>query len=65
MGWVSILKVTQLRVILGIPAHVLPVASLCVGYPESFPDEPMLQTEGWRRRLPLGELVYQEGWGLP
>ena len=63
VGWVSILKLAQLRQILGIPPHVLPVAYLCAGYPESFPDEPMLQSEGWRRRLPLSELVYEDGWG--
>jgi len=61
---VSILKVAQLRQILGIPEHVLPVAYLCVGYPEAFPDEPMLQTENWRQRLPLTELVYEEAWGM-
>ena len=33
VGWVSILKSRQLRQILGIPAHILPVAYLCLGYP--------------------------------
>jgi len=65
VGWVSILKVAQLREILGIPAHVLPVAYLCLGYPEQFPEEPMLQTESWRDRLPLQDLVYQDRWGSP
>jgi len=65
VGWVSILKVAQLRDMLGIPPHVLPVAYLCVGYPEQFPEEPMLQTEKWRSRLPLDELVYHDSWGRP
>jgi 5,6-dimethylbenzimidazole synthase len=63
VGWVSILKLPQLRAILGIPPHVVPVAYLCLGYPERFPDEPMLQTIQWRERLPLGDLVYEGEWG--
>lgn len=62
VGWVSILKIAQLRDILGIPPHVLPVAYLCIGYPEAFPDEPMLQTERWRNRLPLSDLVFADRW---
>jgi 5,6-dimethylbenzimidazole synthase len=64
VGWVSILKLAQLREILGIPPHILPVAYLCMGYPEEFPDEPMLQTEHWRDRLPLPQLVLFDRWGL-
>ncbi|HEY8692005.1 MAG TPA: nitroreductase family protein [Chloroflexota bacterium] len=63
VGWVSILKLAQLRKILNIPPHVLPVAYLCIGYPVTFPDEPMLQSEHWRNRLALSELVYDERWG--
>jgi 5,6-dimethylbenzimidazole synthase len=62
VGWVSILKIAQLRQILRIPPHVMPVAYLCIGYPQVFPDEPMLQTEHWRERLPLEELVFRESW---
>jgi 5,6-dimethylbenzimidazole synthase len=62
VGWVSILKIAQLRQILRIPPHVMPVAYLCIGYPEEFPDEPMLQIERWRERLPLEELVFGESW---
>jgi 5,6-dimethylbenzimidazole synthase len=65
VGWVSILKIPQLREILAIPPHVVPVAYLCVGYPEDFPDEPMLQTESWRDRLPLEQLVFTDRWAMP
>jgi 5,6-dimethylbenzimidazole synthase len=65
VGWVSILKSAQLRDILRIPPHVVPVAYLCLGYPEKFPDEPMLQTERWRDRLPLESLVFADGWEQP
>lgn len=62
VGWVSILKTTWLRDILGIPPHVIPVAYLCVGYPEQFEAEPLLQTTGWRDRLPLDAVVCTERW---
>ena len=65
VGWVSILKLPQLRRILGIPPHVLPVAYLCLGYPSEFPEKPLLQSTGWRDRLPLDDLVHYEGWGMP
>ena len=57
VGWVSILKQPQLRQILGIPHHVIPVAYLCLGYPMEFPAEPILQTAGWRERMQPSHLV--------
>lgn len=62
VGWVSVLKMPQLRKILGIPHHVIPVAYLCLGYPVEFPSRPTLQTVGWRDRLPVGDLLHFEGW---
>ena len=62
VGWVSILKNAILREILGIPPYILPVAYLCLGYPETFDAEPLLQTAGWRQRLPLDELVFADRW---
>ena len=62
VGWVSILKLPQLRGILNIPPHIVPVAYLCLGYPVEFPPEPGLQTAGWRNRLPLDQLVHFDGW---
>lgn len=62
VGWVSILKTARLRQILGIPAHVMPVAYLCLGYPEEFEGEPLLQTTGWRERLPLEAVLCDERW---
>ena len=62
VGWVSILKQAQLRQILGVPHHVIPVAYLCLGYPVEFPDEPVLQTAGWRNRMELEGLIHFDGW---
>jgi len=62
VGWVSVLKMSQLRKILGIPHHVIPVAYLCIGYPVEYLGEPLLQTAGWRDHLPLSELLHYDGW---
>jgi 5,6-dimethylbenzimidazole synthase len=63
VGWVSILKRPQLQAILGIPPHVVPVAYLCIGYPERFLEQPELEATGWRRRQPLDTIIYYEQWG--
>jgi nicotinate-nucleotide--dimethylbenzimidazole phosphoribosyltransferase len=63
VGWVSILKNAELREILNLPAHIIPVAYLCVGYVDAFDDEPELQRAGWASRYPLSDLVYYERWG--
>ncbi|GAB3704895.1 nitroreductase family protein [Halorubrum pallidum] len=63
VGWVSFLYPHELRDVLNIPHHVRPVAYLCVGYPEDgFPDEPVLQREGWRDRIARDELVHDGRW---
>ena len=60
----SILRNAELREILGIPHHAIPLAYLCVVYPENgFLDEPLLQTNGWGKRLSLDSLVSYEKWG--
>lgn len=64
VGWVSILRVEDLREVFAIPEHVIPVAYLCIGYPREFLDEPELQRRGWAERLPLDALLYQERWGV-
>ncbi len=62
VGWVSILKLPQLRKILRIPPHIIPVAYLCLGYPVAFEDRPLLETVGWRQRLPLDQLLHFDLW---
>lgn len=62
VGWASILKTAWLREILGIPPQVIPVAYLCLGYPEQFEEQPLLQSEGWRSRLPLEAVIQHERW---
>lgn len=63
VGWVSFLYPHELRDVLDIPPHIRPVAYLCVGYPEDgFPQEPVLQREGWRDRIEGNELIHEGGW---
>ena len=63
VGWVSIVDNQVLGDILGLPEGVVPVAYLCVGYPVDFPPEPLLQTVGWGKRLPVEDLVFHERFG--
>lgn len=63
MGWVSILAKKELRALLRIPVHVMPVAYLCLGYVADFARKPELETKGWRQRLSLGDLIASETWG--
>jgi 5,6-dimethylbenzimidazole synthase len=65
VGWVSILRPEELVRILGLPAGVVPVAYLCVGYAAGFPPEPELQTAGWLPRLPLARVLRYETWDAP
>ena len=62
VGWVSIFHEDEVKAILGIPAHVQIIAWLCVGYVDKLYTEPELALKGWRQRLPLEELVFEEGW---
>ncbi len=65
VGWVSILDPAALARLLALPEAVVPVAYLCVGYPEWLPPEPELALVGWRQRLALAALVHGERWGRP
>jgi len=65
VGWVSILNMDEVKAILGIPAEILLVAYLCVGYPVEFRDRPMLEEVGWETRTPLEDLVFDDNWNRP
>ena len=62
VGWVSIFHDADLRAILRLPDHVVPVACLCLGHVAELHTEPELQAKGWRQRLPLLDLVFEDGW---
>lgn len=63
VGWVSIIKPEELASLMGLPEGVVPIAYLCVGYPEFFAAEPELKTSGWLPQVPFSDLVYRDQWG--
>jgi 5,6-dimethylbenzimidazole synthase len=63
IGWVSILREADLHEILQIPPEIVIVAYLCAGYVDQSYLRPELEVRRWARRLPLEELLFEEGWG--
>lgn len=62
LGWVSILDESKLKQLLGLPENVVPVAYICLGHVTEFLKQPELQSKGWRKRLPLADLVNFDGY---
>jgi nicotinate-nucleotide--dimethylbenzimidazole phosphoribosyltransferase len=65
IGWVSFYREDDVRSLLALPAHVVPVAWLCVGYPDERPTRPGLEVAGWEPRRPIDGFVFTERWGEP
>ena len=63
VGWVSIFHESALQEALGIPAHIVPIAYLCIGHVSHFFDKPELETAGWLPRLPVKDLLHFDQWG--
>lgn len=63
VGWVSIFHDADIREILTIPDYIEIVAWLCLGRVDELYTEPELAVKGWRQRLPLEDLVFQDRWG--
>lgn len=63
MGWVSILDPDGVRDVLGIPAPIVPVGYLCLGYVTRFDDEPELAAKGWEQRIPLADALHFDRYG--
>jgi 5,6-dimethylbenzimidazole synthase len=60
VGWVSILDPEALKMLLGIPAHMVLVAYLCLGYVDGFEARPQLERLGWEQRVPLADVIRLE-----
>lgn len=63
IGWVSIFHDSDIKAIFDIPDHIEIVAWLCAGYVNELYREPELAAKGWRQRLPLEDMVFEEQWG--
>ncbi|MCL4422245.1 MAG: 5,6-dimethylbenzimidazole synthase [Actinobacteria bacterium] len=63
LGWVSFYREQVLQSLLGIPAHVRPVAWLCLGPVTHLEEVPDLERHRWRERIPLAQVLHQERWG--
>ncbi len=63
VGWVSFYRTADVAALLRLPDGVVPVAWLCVGYPDERPTRPGLEAVGWQKRRPLQDFVYAETWG--
>jgi len=64
VGWVSFYREDDVRELLGIPLEVVPVAWLCIGYPDERGSRPGLEMQGWGSRNPLDAHVFLERWGV-
>ncbi|GAA2819147.1 5,6-dimethylbenzimidazole synthase [Crossiella cryophila] len=63
VGWVSFYREDFLRRLLSIPGGVRPVAWLCLGPVRGLAQTPDLERHGWRKRLPLDDVVHHERYG--
>jgi 5,6-dimethylbenzimidazole synthase len=63
VGWISIFEVAELKRLLGIPEHIIPVAYLTIGYVEHFDASSGLEGKGWERRIPLARQIHFESYG--
>lgn len=63
LGWVSIFHEAELKALLGIPERIQIIGYLCLGYVDELYAMPELAVKGWRQRLQLEDLVFEERWG--
>ncbi|VVO60144.1 5,6-dimethylbenzimidazole synthase [Pseudomonas fluorescens] len=64
MGWVSLFEPQALADLLEMPVGAKPLAVLCLGPVQEFYPAPMLVLEGWAQACPLGELLFENYWGV-
>jgi len=60
IGWVSIVEPDVVKLELGLPVGVEPVAYLCAGYPVAFRKRPMLEETAWAKPRAVLEVVHRE-----
>ncbi len=63
LGWVTLFDQERLADLLGLPAGVVTLGWLCLGWPDERPPAPGLERAGWSRRQPLADVVLEDRWG--
>ncbi len=64
LGWVSFFDPDALAALLGMPAGARPLAVLCIGKVPAFYPRPMFEDAGWGQRLPLEDVLFENGWKI-
>lgn len=59
VGWVSILDPDVITAALKVPPDWNMVAYLCLGWPEGYLEQPLLETAGWENRQSPGGTVLE------
>lgn len=62
LGWVSFFDPVAVAELFAMPAGAHPVAILCIGPAVDFPPTPLLEIQGWGKRLPLDDVVFEDRW---
>ncbi len=62
VGWVSLYRPEDVRRLLELPAWTVPVAWLCLGYPDERPSRPRLEERGWGARADVRTVISWERW---
>jgi len=62
LGWVSFFEPEALAELLSLPDGARPVAILCIGQVAEFYPRPMFEDAGWGKRLPLGDIMFENSW---
>lgn len=62
MGWVTLMRPSELIGLLGLPAGVETLGWLCLGWPDERPPAPGLERRAWSRKLPLDDVILAERW---
>lgn len=62
LGWVTLFRPEELGALLGLPAGVVTLGWLCLGWPDERPPAPGLERAGWSKRAPLSSVVLRDRW---
>ncbi len=62
LGWVTLFDPDALAGLLGLPADVVTLGWLCLGWPDERPPSPGLERAGWSHRQPLSDVVLTDRW---